>query len=164
MAFWPAQGGEDGLCAGDERVHRQDDLAATHAGGDADALKVLCVLLEEGREGFLHADGAAAAAQVAREGQQLLLRQHGDGLVARGAGDGLQVQLLLHRDDADQVFRPVAGEDEGLVDHFGGQVHLGGHEGAVVVFVGHIVFAGLVGDFRCVQVTQDVGFDGFCHV
>lgn len=141
-----------------QRVHGQNDLASAHTGADADAVKGLRILLHKGWERLLHADGTASTAQVAGQGQQILLRQHGDALASGGACHGLQVKLLFHWNDANQMRQVIACEHQRLVNHVRWQIDLRGDQLAVKIFVRDIILPRFVGNMACIQMTQDICF------
>ena len=70
--------------------------------------------MDEGGEGLLHADWRASAADVARQGQQLLHRDEVAALIAGDFGGLLEVHLFVAWDDADEVARFVAFQHQGL--------------------------------------------------
>lgn len=133
----------------------------THAGTHIDDVEQLAGLMDEGREGFFHADGRAAAADVPREREQFLHRNQVAALVAGDFGCFLQVHFLVARDDTDEMPRFVPFQHqrlEHLVDILAQLV--GDMLRPEVVFI-HLVRDQLILDFLLVQEPARVGFVDF---
>ena len=116
--------------------------------------------MDVGGKMTFHADGRAAAADVARRREQLLQGEKLALLVARRAGGHLQVDLVLAGDDADEMPRPVAAQNDGLehlLDVFAqARRHVHGAEVALVDGVGNQ----FVGNARSVEQAGSVGLVG----
>ena len=95
---------------------------------------------------------------VARQGQQLLGRQHGHGLFPRRLCGLFQIQGGLHRDIKDVIAarRPLC--HQGFEHRRRLLAQQPGHRRAVGGGVPHRVGAGDVGDLFLVQHPHDVGF------
>ena len=77
----------------DEVLGRDAYLQAPYPGAHIDAVVEQGAFVDECGKGLFHADGRAAAADVAGQGQELLDVQHFAVLVAGNAGGGFQVHL-----------------------------------------------------------------------
>ena len=119
--------------------------------------------MEPGGQRFLHADGGAAAADVAGEGEELFDVDHLQFLVAGDAGGLLEVHLLGAGNDADDEARAVAPQHEGFEEPIDGLAEQGGDVlGAEVVLV-DLVGDEFVGYLQLVEQPCGVGFIDF-HV
>ena len=146
----------------EEVIRGELDLRADFAGGDADGIKELGGLVDECGERLLHADGAAAAVDIARGGQQDFLRDHLDRFLAAGASCALEVQRLRAGDDKDVKRAALPLRDEGLeygvrflMKHL---CHGDRVERAVRGIEMH-----LMGNALLFEDAHDIGFDRFCH-
>ena len=92
-------------------------------------------------ERLLHPDGRTAATDVARQGQQFLYGDEVALLVARHLGSQLQVYFVFAGDDADEMARLVAVQDEGLEHTIYILAQAGGY-----VYRAQVAFVHLVGD------------------
>ena len=84
------------------------------AGADDNRVKTLGGRVDEGRECLFHTDRRTAAVDVARQRQQLLLRNHRDRLYSRRARSRLEVERLADGHDEDEVVPLSALCDERL--------------------------------------------------
>ncbi len=72
-------------------------------------------------------EGGDAAGLQAGQGFSFVLGGQGDFLDLEGLGDQLEVDFLEGIDDGEDGFAGCfLGDDDGLEDHFGGDVQLGG--------------------------------------
>ena len=160
-----------GADVGDDVLRLDFQLHAAHSGAHKDLREIGGGEMEKCGERFFHPDGAAATADVAREGEQLL---HGDqfGLFGTGSAGGLfEIDLGIARHHADEMSGGIGGggvtsrifplEYEGfeypldiLTKHFG---HMCGGE---IVFV-DLISEQFVGDTGPVEEACDVGFLNF---
>ena len=139
------------------------DLEATHTGTDVDVGVLVAGVVHVGGEVLLHADGRAAATDVAGEGQELLHGDHLALLVARYLGGELEVDGGIAGDDAHEVAGAVALQDEGL-EHLGDVFaqrlgYMGCGEVALIYLVGDE----LVGYLGLVEQAGCIGLLDFCH-
>ena len=88
------------------------DLQADAPGAEADRLERLGARVDDGRKLFFHADRAASAVDIARQRQQLLLRQHRDRFFPDRRRSLFQIQLLGNRHKEDIVRAGFSGRDE----------------------------------------------------
>ncbi len=99
VAARPSSRCQVGLAEGDQGgqvAWGEGDVAADATSGERDAVEQLGRLVDDRAELLAHADGRAAAVDVAGQGQQLAAGNHGDGLLPHRRGGLLQVQLLGH--------------------------------------------------------------------
>ena len=87
----------------DEVLRGYLELESAHAGTDKDVVELFGCGVDVGGKGFLHADGAASATNVAGEWQQLLLGYEVALLVARHFGSFLEVHFLSSGNDTHKM-------------------------------------------------------------
>ena len=137
------------------------ELEPADAGAHIDDVEQLAGLMDEGGEGLFHADGRAAAADVACERQQFLHRDEVAALVARDFGGLFQIDFLVAWDDTDEMSRFVPFQHqrlEHLVDVLAQLV--GDMLCPEVVFIDFVRYQ-LILDFLLVQEPARVGFVDF---
>ena len=111
-------------------------LQATYSGTDVDERMVVARRMDIRREMLFHADGRTAAADVARQGQQLLHRDKVTLLVTGNLGCHFKVYLVLAGDDTHKVTRLVAVQHQCLEYLFDVLAQAGCHmDAAQVVLV-----------------------------
>ena len=138
------------------------ELEAAHAGADVYVGELCDGGLVVGGEGFLHADGGAAAADVAGQGKEFLDVDQFGALVAGDAGGFLEVDLAVAPDHADEMAVAVAAQDDGLVDAGDVLSELGGYGIGGEVLLLPLVWDQFVRDFGAVGPSGRLGlFGGF---
>ena len=114
--------------------------------------------MDEGGKGLFHADGGAAPADVAGEGQKLLHVDHGAVLIAADAGRHLQVHFrgTGHYAYEQTVF--VSPQDQGLEHTVQVFSQLLRHVGGLQMLLVHLIGDQGVGDSGGVQQPGGICF------
>ena len=120
--------------------------------------------MEHRGEQLFHAHGAAPAVDIARQGQQLLLRQHGHGLLPHGMGGLFQVQRGGHG-DIEHVITAAGPTGHQRFEHRCRILPQRTGHGHAVDAALRVVGVGGIGDLLLIQHPHDVGLFLFmlCH-
>ena len=144
----------------DQGLRGDFQLETAKAGADVDVVVEEGAFVDEGGEGFLHADGGAAAADVAGGGQEFTDVEHLAVLVAGDLGGDLQVHFEIAGDHADEEAGAVAAQHEGLEHLFDILAQLVGDVLRGQVGFVHFVGDEFVGDAGCVEQPGRIGLGG----
>ena len=125
---------------------------------DVFAVSVIRRGLVVGGEWLFHADGGAAAADVAGQGKEFLDVNQFGAFVAGDAGGFLEVDLAVAPDHADEMTVAVAAQDDGLVDAGDVLSESGCHGIGGEMLLVHFVGYQLIGYSGPVQKAGCVGF------
>ena len=109
--------------------------------------------MEKGRERFFHPDRGTAAPDVSGRRKQLPDGNQIGFLVARNAGGSFQIDLVISRDDTDEMARPVTTKHERLENRSNIFAELFGHVSRGQMLLIHPIRDQFVGDFGSVEQT-----------
>ena len=101
-------------CLPDQILRSDPDLQAPLSGADINVIELSGGVVDIGREMLFHADGGAAATDVAGEGEEFFERDHFTAFVAGAFGGLFQIALVGAGNDTDEVAAFVAVEDKRL--------------------------------------------------
>lgn len=101
-------------CLPDQILRSDPDLQAPLSGADINVIELSGGVVDIGREMLFHADGGAAATDVAGEGEEFFDRDHFTAFVAGDFGGLFQIDLVGAGNDTDEVAAFVAVEDKRL--------------------------------------------------
>ena len=101
-------------CLPDQILRSDPDLQAPLSGADINVIELSGGVGDIGREMLFHADGGAAATDVAGEGEEFFDRDHFTAFVAGDFGVLFQIDLVGAGNDTDEVAAFVAVEDKRL--------------------------------------------------
>lgn len=113
--------------------------------------------MEKGRERFFHPDRGTAAPDVSGRRKQLPDGNQIGFLVARNAGGSFQIDLVISRDDTDEMARPVTTKHERLENRSNIFAELFGHVSRGQMLLIHPIRDQFVGDFGSVEQTGRIG-------
>ena len=149
----------------DERPGVHLDLHADLTGTEYNGIQGKAALVQHGDKLLFHADGGAAAPDIAGELVDVRHMDHLHRLFPDTAGSRFEIQFGCHRDHEYIVFPAVSHCHQGLVDLFHRQTGLLGDSHAV--HSSAVIFIGMdrVGQFCLIQRTDGVGLFQFflCH-
>lgn len=101
-------------CLPDQILRSDPDLQTPLSGTDINVIELSGGVVDIGREMLFHADGGAAATDVAGEGEEFFDRDHFTAFVAGDFGGLFQIDLVGAGNDTDEVAAFVAVEDKRL--------------------------------------------------
>lgn len=101
-------------CLPDQILRSDPYLQAPLSGADINVIELSGGVVDIGREMLFHADGGAAATDVAGEGEEFFDRDHFTTFVAGDFGGLFQIDLVGAGNDTDEVAAFVAVEDKRL--------------------------------------------------
>ena len=101
-------------CLPDQILRSDPDLQAPLSGADINVIELSGGVVDIGREMLFHADGGAAATDVAGEGEEFFDRDHFTAFFAGDFGGLFQIDLVGAGNDTDEVAAFVAVEDKRL--------------------------------------------------
>ena len=113
--------------------------------------------MEKGRERFFHPDRGTAAPDVSGRRKQLPDGNQIGFLVTRNAGGSFQIDLVISRDDTDEMARPVTTKHERLENRSNIFAELFGHVSRGQMLLIHPIRDQFVGDFGSVEQTGRIG-------
>lgn len=113
--------------------------------------------MEKGRERFFHPDRGTAAPDVSGRRKQLPDGNQIGFLVTRNAGGSFQIDLVISRDDTDEMARPITTKHERLENRSNIFAELFGHVSRGQMLLIHPIRDQFVGDFGSVEQTGRIG-------